>query len=234
MPRTSGRTTSKELRTYLTEWLGTGFCDGTFDRNSRAKIFESIDQSLGEIVQGLNQRGQWSAKAKGDNVFAVYLRECADPDKGPFNFFEVRTTPLSRRRSKIRCFVGHRFTPAINKSLRSNLRYVLEPHDITLDWSGKDMRATGFFDDILDRIKNCKFCIFDTRNTDEHPNVHIEAGIAYALKRPFILAEYQQNRLRIPSDLGHVTTIRYKDYRTLMKDLYFKMPVFLNTLGLRG
>lgn len=90
-----------------------------------------------------------------------------------------------------------------------------------------DMNAVGFFDDIVRKISRCDFCIFDNRGTERKPNVYVEAGIAYVLEKPFILANYRGNRVGVPTDLIHVLNIPYDDYRDLTRRVYFNLPVFL-------
>ena len=114
-----------------------------------------------------------------------------------------------------------------------NLRYVLEPSGIELVWSGMDMVAVSFFDDVVEKIRSCDFCIFDNRLTARKPNVYIEVGIAYVLGKPFILANYKGNSARIPSDLTHILNIDYAGYKDLCKTLYFNLPLFLRDVGLR-
>ena len=163
----------------------------------------------------------------------MFLREGRDPRSGKFNLFEIQWRGRRKAR-KLRCFLGHRFLKAVSDSLRMNLRYVLEPSNIELVWSGMDMVAVGFFDDVVRNIRSCDFCIFDNRWANEKPNVYIEAGMAYALRKPFILANYYGNRLGIPSDLTHILNIPYKSYADLCRTLYFNLPVFLRKTALRG
>jgi hypothetical protein len=231
MPIPRSRTSSKELRNYLTAWIETGFRDGLVNRTERSEIQASFESHLREIVHDINETGEWNSATAG-GILSVVLRECRDPDTGPFNHFEILSYPSHRTRPQLQCFVGHRFTNKLNDTIRSNLRYVLEPFNIKLIWSGMDLNATGFFDDILKKINMSDFCIFDTRDTDGRPNVFIEAGIAYALKRPFILASYKNNKFRVPSDLQHIKTIQYKNYRELTRTLYFELRVFLKEAGL--
>jgi hypothetical protein len=114
-----------------------------------------------------------------------------------------------------------------------NLRYVLEPSNINLVWSGMDISAVGFFDNLVKKIRMCDFCIFDNRWASEKPNVYIEAGIAYALHKPFILANFQENRVGVPSDLTHILNLPYKSYEDLCRTLYFQLPIFLRENNLR-
>ncbi len=94
------------------------------------------------------------------------------------------------------------------------------------------MTASGFFDDIVKEIRKCDFCIFDNRRTERKPNVYIEAGIAYVLKKPFILANHRRNSVGIPIDLGHIMNVPYEGYDDLCKTIYFNLPIFLSRNGL--
>jgi hypothetical protein len=151
------------------------------------------------------------------------------------NFFhiEMKVDRQEKRKKRV-CFVGHRFTPAVGKTLRWNLRQVLEPYEIALDWSGQDPKSVQIFDDIVKRIRKADFCIFDTRATTGKPNVYIEAGISYAVGTPFILFDYvppkasRKQAASLPSDLAHAVSLRYSSYERLFRDFYFALPVFAN------
>ena len=99
-----------------------------------------------------------------------------------------------------------------------------------LDWSGQDPTSVQIFDDIVRRIKRADFCVFDTRATRGKPNVYIEAGIAYAVRTPFILFEHQRTARgfvsSLPSDLGHALSLRYSSYERLFREFYFSLPSF--------
>ena len=97
-----------------------------------------------------------------------------------------------------------------------------------------DMSATGIFEKTVREIRGADFCIFDNREADLKPNVYIEAGIAYVLRKPFIVADYQGNRLEVPSDLQHINRIQYRDYEELSRQIYFRLPVFLRENRLRS
>jgi hypothetical protein len=109
---------------------------------------------------------------------------------------------------------------------------VLEPYNITLDWSGQDPKSVQIFQDIVRRIRRADFCVFDTRATKGKPNVYIEAGIAYALGVPFVLFEYERKPpdpryvASLPSDLAHALSLRYSNYEKLFREFYFSLPVF--------
>jgi glycosyltransferase involved in cell wall biosynthesis len=225
---TFSRTSRRELRRYFTEWYDAEFVNGLIDRDTHDQVARALPSYLPALVKDINGRGQ-AILNLGPKDLQITLREGRDPDKGRFNLFEIQWL-RSKPRMKRTCFLGHRFTREISNSLRSNLRYVLEPSNINLKWSGIDLNAAGFFDEIIELIRKCDFCIFDNRLTEGRPNVYIEAGIAYALKRPFILANYKGNRLRLPADLKHITVIPYSNYQELAKRLYFSLPVFLKSI----
>jgi hypothetical protein len=152
------------------------------------------------------------------------------------NFYLIEVVVDRRRRRKRRvCFVGHRFTRAVGKTLRWNLRQVLEPYNIALDWSGQDPTSVQIFHDIVRRIRKADFCVFDTRATKGKPNVYIEAGIAYAIGTPFVLFDYAPQKPNahyvpsLPSDLAHALSLRYATYESLFREFYFSLPVFAET-----
>ena len=114
--------------------------------------------------------------------------------------------------------------------MRWNLRQILEPYRIELDWSGQDPKSVQIFEDIVRRIRKADFCVFDTRATRGKPNVYIEAGIAYAVGTPFILFDYAppngKSVASLPSDLAHSLSLRYTSYEKLFREFYFSLPVF--------
>ena len=183
------KTTRSEVRRYLQDWLDTVFLNGLINRHNREETLNGMLDHLPAIVAGLNGRGRARLKLS-TGTLRLFLREGRDPTYNKFSLFEIQWPRKRRRRRtrKLHCFLGHRFLKSISNSLRLNLRYVLEPSNIKLDWAGMDIAAVGFFDDVIKKIRACDFCIFDNRWASEKPNVYIEAGIAYALGEPFILA----------------------------------------------
>jgi hypothetical protein len=226
------RVTNQDFRKYFQEWLDTAFRHGLIDRNNRQATLDGMRAYLPQLVLGLNKAGEGIIPFNGSARLMFYLREGRDPDHGNFNLFEIQRKPAGRL-PRLRCFLGQRFAARITEPLRMNLRYVLEPSNIELIWSDMDMSAEAFFSKTVKEIKKADFCIFDNRGTDDKPNVYIEAGIAYVLKKPFIMANYSGNRLQVPSDLGHINTLVYKNYAELTKQIYFRLPVFLRDAGLR-
>lgn len=227
------RISQAELQSYFEEWLDTSFTNGIIEAAARDSTFDQFQAALPTITRELNRsRISQTLFDLGQTELTIEVHDGIDPDHGRFNLFEIKWSG-SRRPSKLRCFLGHRFLPEISNSLRKNLRYVLGPSNIDLIWSDMDLTAQGFFSKTIREIQRCDFCIFDNREADEKPNVYIEAGIAYVLKRPFMMANYGRNRLAVPSDLLHINTIEYKHYRELMKKIYFGLPIFLRESKLR-
>ncbi len=74
--------------------------------------------------------------------------------------------------------------------------------------------------------------MFDNRATRGKPNVYIEAGMCIALEKPFILFEYEppsrgpESPGPIPSDLSYALALRYRNYKQLFRDFYFRLPIF--------
>ncbi len=150
-----------------------------------------------------------------------------------FNHIEVFfVRPKKRPRRK--CFVGHRFLPGVEDTLRWNLRQILEPYNVRLDWSGRDIRSVQILEDIVRRIKAADFCVFDNRATKGKPNVYVEAGMCFVLRKPFILFEYEPTSPDpndpgpLPSDLSFALAVRYKNYKELFRDFYFRLPIFFH------
>lgn len=226
------RTNRSEVRRYFRRWLDTAFRNNLMDRNKRERTLTAMERHVSRMVVGLNRSGT-ARLDLGSRYLKIFLREGRNPSSGSgFNLFEIQWSG-NEHRKELRCFLGSRFVPAISDALRTNLRYVLEPSGIELVWSGMDMAAVGFFNDIIEKIRGCDFCIFDNRLTARKPNVYIEVGIAYVLGKPFILANYKGNSARIPSDLAHISNIDYTSYKDLSETLYFNLPSFLLDVGLR-
>jgi hypothetical protein len=166
----------------------------------------------------------------------VYLRE-AEGSQFPFlQMLKKKPAPETRRLS---CFVGHRFLKGIERSLRFNLVHLLEPYSIVLRWSGYDLSSRDIFRGIVDGIREADLCIFDNLGTLNRPNVYIEIGIAHALGKPMLVCEYVGRKRRIldtgsvPSDLHGLFRIQYRSYEDLCRQLYFGLPTFLHSNGLR-
>jgi hypothetical protein len=192
-----------------------------------------------------------SLRRVANELFQVIGRKVEFPGLGFLQVVELREASLkgfpfirylgydvarsSGRKTKIKCFVGHRFVPGIQKSIRFNLRHLFEPYGIELCWSGYDLTSADLFREIIRLIRTSHMCIFDNLGTLNRPNVYIEAGIAYVLDRPMIFCECEgSGRIRapldsgsVPSDLQHILTLRYRNYEDLCRQLYFNIPVFL-------
>jgi hypothetical protein len=166
----------------------------------------------------------------------VYLREA---DGISFPFLQMLSKHPFPARRQLSCFVGHRFLKGIERALRFNLVHMLEPYGIALRWSGYDLSSRDIFRGIVDGIKEADLCIFDNLGTLNKPNVYVEIGIAHALGKPMLVCEYVGRRRRIPdsgsvpSDLQGLFRIQYRSYDDLCRQLYFGLPSFLHSNGLR-
>jgi hypothetical protein len=160
------------------------------------------------------------------------LRTLREINGREFYHIEVLST-RKKKRPRRRCFVGHRFVLPVEKALRWNLRHILEPYNIELDWSGRDIRSVQILQDIISKIKRADFCVFDNQATKGKPNVYIEAGMCIVLKKPFVLFDYEPKSKEpttpepVPSDLAFALGLRYKDYKQLFRDFYFRLPLFV-------
>jgi hypothetical protein len=161
----------------------------------------------------------------------LQLKKLREMNGSEFDHIEIIFISDSERPRRL-CFVGHRFSAAVERTLRWNLRQILEPYNVELDWSGRDFRSVQILEDIVKRIKGADFCIFDNRDAEERPNVYIEAGMCVALEKPFVLFEHDSAPRRrrssgiIPSDLSHALALRYRNYRQLFWEFYSRLPLF--------
>lgn len=162
----------------------------------------------------------------------LQLKTLRELDGTDFNHIEILSGQSRRRRTRT-CFVGHRFSPAVEKTLRWNLRQILEPYKIKLDWSGRDMSSVQILEGIVRKIREADFCVFDNRATRGKPNVYIEAGMCIVLRKPFVLFEHTPKSIDpddpgpIPSDLSFALALRYRNYKELFQDFYFRLPAFI-------
>jgi hypothetical protein len=79
----------------------------------------------------------------------VQLREM---DGKEFDHIQIIFISTSER-PRTNCFVGHKFSPQVDKTLRWNLRQILEPYNVELEWSGRDLRSVQILDNIVRQIK---------------------------------------------------------------------------------
>lgn len=127
-------------------------------------------------------------------------------------------------------FVGHRFIDKITKNLRYNLSELFQAYKIEPKYIDLDDPTGMLFDGIISEIENSDFCLFDTRETENRPNVFIEMGISYAKNKPFFLCEYIKDKpaiKSIPSNLSGLQRLSYKTYRELCQKLSILLPRFL-------
>ncbi len=133
----------------------------------------------------------------------------------------------SRRQHSYRCFVGHRFTPPIEENFRWNLRELFGLYGVRADYAGYEGGASEIFREIVHKMRRSDFCLFDNRDTTDpsRPNVYIEAGMAYILRRPFIFCHYRGEAW--PSDFSNINYVPYEHHRELFQKLVARLPIFL-------
>ncbi|HEY4593490.1 MAG TPA: hypothetical protein VIJ61_13830 [Thermoanaerobaculia bacterium] len=173
-----------------------------------------------------------------DGYGQLRIVELREPDGSSFPFLQGLTQVESPAQKRWTCFVGHRFLPNIERSLRFNLVHLLSPYGIDLRWSGYDLSARDVFSEIIRGIESADLCIFDNLGTLNRPNVYVEIGIAHALGKPMLVCEYMGRRKvpdtgSVPSDLQGLFRIQYWSYQELCRQLYFNLPLFLDRHRLR-
>jgi hypothetical protein len=138
---------------------------------------------------------------------------------------------IVERPKRLKCFVGHRFTGAIERQLRWNLRELFDLFGVDAEYVGFDGASVNLLSELQKSIAAADFCLFDNRQTTtpSKPNVYIEAGMALALNKPFIFCHYRKDVW--PTDFAGVLYLPYKNYRELFPTLYSKLPLFLKRVG---
>jgi len=173
-----------------------------------------------------------------DGYGQLRIVELREPDGSSFPFLQGLTQVEPPAQKRWTCFVGHRFLPNVERSLRFNLVHLLSPYGIDLRWSGYDLSARDVFSEIIRGIESADLCIFDNLGTLNRPNVYVEIGIAHALGKPMLVCEYIGRRKvpdtgSVPSDLQGLFRIQYWSYQELCRQLYFNVPLFLDPHRLR-
>ena len=173
-----------------------------------------------------------------DGYGLLRIVELREPDGSSFPFLQGLTQAEPPARKRWTCFVGHRFLPNVERSLRFNLVHLLSPYGIDLRWSGYDLSARDVFTEIVCEIESADLCIFDNLGTLNRPNVYIEIGIAHALGKPMLVCEHRgrgkvPDTGSVPSDLQGLFRIQYRSYEELCRQLYFNLPLFLDRHKLR-
>jgi hypothetical protein len=231
------------VRGFLSDFFEAQFVNGLIPIDEYYDFLASFnDGLLADISDKLFTRSPHRIHAEGfGDLRLVYLRE---PDGSEFPFLQGLAKPSRSGKKKLSCFVGHRFLPTIEKSLRFNLRHLFEPYEIEICWSGYDLGAQDVFQQIVSAIKSADLCFFDNLGTLNKPNVYIEIGMAHILGKPMLVSEYSGPGSRgrrkipdtgsVPSDLQGLLRIQYQSYEDLCKELYFGLPAFLDKNGLRG
>lgn len=218
------------IRNSLRKLVETLFRYKQIDRLTRLTYEQQLRSRklLWELARDLyGPKGE--AAIPGNPSARLILLSMKELSKGQFRllvFKRANGSALPKR--LVRCLVGHRFTKEIQDRFRWNLRELFEPLGIDEDYSDFDGRAVNIISDLREKIRTQDFCIFDNRETTKpsKPNVYIEAGMAFALNRPFIFCHYTRKEVW-PADFSNISYIPYKSYKELFGELYARLPLFL-------
>lgn len=219
------------LKKSLATYIESLYVAQIIDRKTKLQ-FERIFRSrklMGYLATGL-YGPEREISVPGVPELKFVLLSMREVDGSRFNLPVLRTTSAkSGNRSSYTCLVGHRFTPSINKAFRLNIRELFGVYNIKEYYSGFDGAAINIIDDLRENIRKRDFCFFDNRETTapSKPNVYIEAGMAFALRRPFIFSHYKQEVW--PADFSNTSYIPYGRYRELFRELAARLPIFLAT-----
>jgi len=221
------------LRNFLEELFESQFVNGFLSTDQYHDLCSNLrtNPQLSKVAHRLFESSPKPIRVETyGKLRVIYLREFDGP-----TFPFVQGLISRKGREKLTCFVGHRFLRNIEDSLRFNLVHLFEPHAITLKWAGGDLSAKDIFKGILKGIRRADLCLFDNLATSNKPNVYIEIGIAYALRKPMLFCEYVgtggNTALKgdsVPSDLQGLLRIQYQTYQELCRKLYFGLPSFLD------
>ena len=142
------RSRTKFVAGFLGEFLERQFVDGEITSDEYHARRRKLEAEARKLSRFLFEK---PSGVDDPDFGSLKLRMLREPDLREFPFIQVIPRPSNRRR--IRCFVGHRFAPKIEKSLRYNLRHLFEPYRIDLEWSGYDLATKNVFEDIIQRIR---------------------------------------------------------------------------------
>ena len=222
------------IRAFFQEFIESQLVNGFISTDRYQGLLADLrrDPQLAEVGERLLENSPEPVLVENYGTLRViYLREFSGSE---FPFIQGLAQQSSGKKSELSCFIGHRFLHDIESSLRFNLVHLFEPHAITLRWAGDDLGAGDLFEKILIGIRRADLCLFDNLATFNKPNVYIEIGIAYALRKPMLFCEYTGAAAgtpfetgSVPSDLQGLLRIQYQSYQELCKKLYFGLPSFL-------
>src|SRR5262249_18753464 len=148
------------VREFLNGFLETQFVNGLIPTGEYYDLLVSLQKytTLTDISRRLFVKSPHAVYFEGfADLRLIYLPEL---DGGEFPFLQGLAQPSSSQKRKLTCFVGHRFLPSIERSLRFNLRHLFEPHGIDLCWSGYDLAAKDIFREIVSGIRSADLCFF--------------------------------------------------------------------------
>jgi hypothetical protein len=179
-----------QIRLVIDDLKGKSLSLYSSRRLTRAQYEDfSRPRFVGAIARRLLQSGSCPSPDGALTVQLVYLKEL-DGSEFPFVIFLLKNDIDTIVPQALRAFVGHRFLPHITSPLRYKLASLLEPYQIGLSVADEDLMSGPVLDVIVRKLEEADFAIFDNRETGTKPNVYIELGIAYHMRKPFILFDH--------------------------------------------
>jgi len=134
------------LRDFVISFFESRLLDGSVSVDEYHDRVAAIkkNQDLSAIGRRLFENSPEAVHLDGYGPLRII--ELREPDGRRFPFLQGLTTPTTRERRRLICFVGHRFLKNIEQSLRFNLVHLLSPYGIDLRWSGYDLSARDCFE----------------------------------------------------------------------------------------
>ncbi|HEX7185204.1 MAG TPA: hypothetical protein VF756_25490 [Thermoanaerobaculia bacterium] len=233
MPR---RTVSLRLiETYVKNYLRLLSGELKFARHQLDKVFRSGQLRLG--AESLMEEGSFCSPELAVDFYMLTLPELPRISRTPFPFVffiprDMNSFAANPEQPRRECFLGCRFDGHERrlKELLDSLLGYYGYRATLLDASyGEPQLLEKAFRKI--RSRDIDFALFDNRAAEGKPNVYIELGMAFAIKKPFILL--QHGRSVLPADLIGLSTLRYSSYEELAQKLALQLPPFLRSSARR-
>lgn len=128
-------------------------------------------------------------------------------------------------------FVAHPFRDFTVKDFRTALESVLKLKQFNLKptYADEKLLSGHILCKICREIQSTKFGIYDISTWN--PNVTLELGLSYGLKKPALLLIDKRLKKGIPADLGGLDRIEYEGIEDLKDKLNKKLSAFINEMS---
>lgn len=126
-------------------------------------------------------------------------------------------------------FVAYRFVTSKHRWLRpavdGALKTIGQDHGLFFQPHYADCCAGHILCDICMRIQACSVAIFDLESADPRPNVALELGLGYGLRKKCVALF--EKKYSTQSDIAGFGSIVYSNYKDLQQQLVRKLPKLL-------